>query len=352
MPAGDDFKVSPNSPCNQDEERKVIDLDTRMETLRTVHVLPSSLKIKRLSVEQIDRQSDEDSSPAKSSEQKKSSFWFPRINSLRKGPQCGSFRKESTGSEKRVYVSLSDTRNEEEKEEMEVEEEEEEVERKVSLSSKLNTPRASLPIVRSPRMHLSKTSECGVNELPLQSSSKMGSSLNSNRNVSFRDWSARPAADRDVNPSTLIEVQVACLSGVGPGDAENLKSPDSDSCPVGVSRCKWLSSRTKIILPAAVAARRTIPASATLDSTEEAAEANRDSDTNGSCEDIFHPLPPSMDRDPLIHGPRKRSIKIRKSMTSEKNCNHDNTPALLTSRCVFAEQTRDFNHLYHFQSDL
>ena len=84
---GDNSEGDPKSQFYLGEESKISDLDAPMDGDRPIHLSPKSLKMNRMSVEQIDKHSEEISPFLKSSRQIKSPWRFPIKAGLKKsGP--------------------------------------------------------------------------------------------------------------------------------------------------------------------------------------------------------------------------------------------------------------------------
>ena len=303
---GDNSEGDPKSQFYLGEESKISDLDAPMDGDRPIHLSPKSLKMNRMSVEQIDKHSEEISPFLKSSRQIKSPWRFPIKAGLKKS---GTLKRDLIGSEKRIYPSLhihSDER----------EGKEQEVNRKPANSTK-SPVSLKLPLkkVQCFRTHLGNTDKWEEKEsLPLSGSMK--------KSVSFKDSSPIPAVKRELNLASLPRVQVACLPDVGSSEGD----ADSDSCLVGVKRCKWLSGGKKLIVPAVAAAMGGIPACMNLDFAKETID--------DSGEKIQSDISLSKKSDPFTHAPRPRFVQMRRNTTLERCL--DETPALLTSRFVIS----------------
>ena len=306
----DDYGAEPKSEFYLGEESKISDLDAPIDEDGPIHLLPKSLKINRMSVEQIDKHSEETSTSLKSTKQIKSPWRFPINTSYKKS---GSLKRDLIGSEEKISPSLCIHSSEGEGEK---------VNRQPAKSTKtIVSLRFPLKKVKSFRTHLGDTDNCLEKEASLLSG-------RAKRSVSFKDSYPMPIVGREVNLASMPKVQVACLPDVYVSGDENFKT-DSDSCPVGVKRCIWLSGGNKLTVPAAAVAKGGMPNCMNLDFAKEAVE--------DSGVEIPYDIDGYKKNDPYIYGPRPPCVQIRRNTALERCL--DKTPPLLTSRFVILEKT-------------
>ena len=306
----DDSGAEPKSQFYFGEESKISDLDAPIDEDGPIHLSPKSLKINRMSVEQIDKHSEEISTSLKSTKQIKSPWRFPINTSYKKS---GSLKRDLIGSEGRISPSLCihSTEGEGEK-----------ANRQPAKSTKTSVSlRFPLRKVKSFRTHLGDKDKCLEKDTsPLSGRAK--------RSVSFKDSVPMPIVVREVNLASMPKLQVACLPDVYSGGNENFKT-DSDSCPVGVKRCIWLSGGNKLTIPEAAVAKGGMPNFMNLDFAKEAVE--------DSGVEILNDIDGYKKNDPHNHGPRPTYLQLRRNTALERYL--DKTPPLLTSRFVILEKS-------------